>query len=360
MSGVYGDILKVAIFGQSHSPAVGATVYGLPAGLEIDLEELGRFMARRAPGRSALTTARREADEPELVSGLYRGRTCGAPVTLLIRNTDARPEDYEPLADIPRPGHADYTAYVKYSGAGDPRGGGVFSGRLTAPLCAAGALCLQYLRTRGVRVFARIRALGGVEDGGELLSPVGDKPFPTVDDGAGARMRERVAEARDRGDSVGGVVECVADGLPAGIGGPLFDGLEGRIASAVFAIPGVKGIEFGAGFALAGMTGSEANDPFALQDGAVATLSNNCGGILGGISDGMPVSFRAVFKPTPSIALPQRSLSLSTLEAAELCVKGRHDPCIVLRAVPCVEAAAAIALLDALLASETGGYDGAF
>ena len=349
MSFIFGNKLRVCVFGQSHSPAVGVTVEGLPAGFCVNEVELARFMARRAPGQSGLTTARREPDLPELVSGLYEGRTCGAPITVLIRNTDARPQDYEGLEDVPRPGHADYTAWVKYSGAGDPRGGGSFSGRLTAPLCAAGGLCLQYLKLRGIRVFARIRAVGNVEDQGELLSPVSEKPFPVVDDARGEQMRRIIAEVKAQGDSVGGVVECVAAGLPAGVGSPMFDGLENRIAAAVFAIPGVKGIEFGGGFALAGLRGSQANDPFAVENGAVVTLTNNCGGILGGISNGMPLVLRAAFKPTPSIAVTQRSVSLSRLENAELRTAGRHDPCIVLRATPCVEAAVAIALCDALL-----------
>ncbi len=349
MSNIYGSKLKVSIFGQSHSPAVGVTVDGLPAGLSVDIEELRRFMARRAPGRDELTSPRREADEPEFVSGLYKGRTCGEPVTAIIHNTDARPEDYGAIADVPRPGHADYTGYVKYSGMGDPRGGGGFSGRLTAPLCTAGSLCLQYLKTQGVEVFARIKSVADVEDEGELRASVAHKPFPTVDDGRGELMRRRIKEAAAAGDSVGGVIECAAVGLTAGVGSPMFGGLENRIACAVFAIPGVKGIEFGGGFALTELLGSEANDPFAVRDDTVVTLTNNCGGILGGISDGMPLLFRAAFKPTPSILKPQRSVSLSRLEDVELRLSGRFDPCIVPRAAPCVEAAAAIALCDALL-----------
>ena len=350
MSSVYTGNLTVAIFGQSHAPAIGVTVDGLPAGLPVDLDALQQFLRRRAPGQNAWSTPRKEADAPEILCGLSNGRTCGAPLTAIIRNTNTRSGDYDNLRDTPRPGHADYTAQMKFSGAQDVAGGGHFSGRLTAPLCIAGGICLQLLKTQGVTVRARIVSVGAVTDDSPFLSPVGEKAFPAVSDAAAAAMQAEIAAARADRDSVGGVIECVVEGLPAGVGDPMFGGLENLISRAVFAIPAVKGIEFGAGFAAARMRGSENNDPFRVENGGVVTETNHCGGILGGISDGMPIVFRAAFKPTPSIARQQRSVSLGQMENKTLVIQGRHDPCIVPRAVPCVEAAAAIAVLDAVMA----------
>ena len=350
MSSVYTGNLTVAIFGQSHAPAIGVTIDGLPAGLPVDLDALQQFLRRRAPGQNAWSTPRKEADAPEILCGLSNGRTCGAPLTAIIRNTNTRSGDYDNLRDTPRPGHADYTAQMKFSGAQDVAGGGHFSGRLTAPLCIAGGICLQLLETQGVTIRARIVSVGAVTDDSPFLSPVGEKAFPAVSDAAAAAMQAEIAAARADGDSVGGVIECVVEGLPAGVGDPMFGGLENLISRAIFAIPAVKGIEFGAGFAAARMRGSENNDPFRVENGVVVTETNHCGGILGGISDGMPIVFRAAFKPTPSIARQQRSVSLGQMENKTLVIQGRHDPCIVPRAVPCVEAAAAIAVLDAVMA----------
>lgn len=346
----YGENLRITIFGQSHSPAIGVTVEGIPAGERIDTAELARFLARRAPGRNDWSTPRREADAPEFLSGLKDSVTCGAPLAAIIRNADTRSQDYAALADTPRPGHADYTAQVKYGGAQDSAGGGHFSGRLTAPLCIAGGICIQLLAREGITVISRIAAIADVEDEGALCASTAEKPFPTVSDERGEAMRAAIAAAKADGDSVGGVIECAVLGLPAGLGGPLFSGLEGRISAAVFGIPAVKGIEFGAGFAAARMRGSENNDCFEASAGRVVTKSNNCGGILGGISDGMPLVFRAAVKPTPSIAAEQLTLNMKTMEETALHVPGRHDPCVVPRAVPCVEAAAAVAVYDALLA----------
>lgn len=346
----YGENLRITIFGQSHSPAIGVTVEGIPAGERIDTAELARFLARRAPGRNEWSTPRREADAPEFLSGLKDSVTCGAPLAAIIRNADTRSQDYAALADTPRPGHADYTAQVKYGGAQDSAGGGHFSGRLTAPLCIAGGICIQLLAREGITVISRIAAIADVEDEGALCASTAEKPFPTVSDECGEAMRAAIDAAKADGDSVGGVIECAVLGLPAGLGGPLFGGLEGRISAAVFGIPAVKGIEFGAGFAAARMRGSENNDCFETSSGRVVTKSNNCGGILGGISDGMPLVFRAAVKPTPSIAAEQLTLNMKTMEETALHVPGRHDPCVVPRAVPCVEAAAAIAVYDALLA----------
>lgn len=350
MSSSYGENLRLTIFGQSHSAAIGVTIEGIPAGEEIDLEELGGFLARRAPGQSELSTARREPDIPEILSGIKNGAACGAPLTAIIRNTDTRSGDYAPFALTPRPGHADYTAHVKYGGAEDQAGGGHFSGRLTAPLCIAGGICLQLLKRQGIEIISRIAMIGGVWDEGELTVSTADKPFPTVSDQKGEQMRAAILNAKARGDSVGGVIECAVLGLPAGLGDPMFGGMENRIASIVFGIPAVKGIEFGAGFGAAGLCGSENNDPYRVEDGKIVTATNNCGGILGGITNGMPLVFRAAFKPTPSIAIEQQTVNVETLEQASLRIGGRHDPCIVPRTVPCVEAAAAIAVYDALLA----------
>jgi chorismate synthase len=284
---------------------------------------------------------------------LKDGYTCGAPLTAIIHNNNTRPKDYSQLKITPRPGHADYTAEIKYRGYQDFSGGGNFSGRLTAPLCVAGGILKQALQMRGVTVDARIKAIAGIADNSPFAASVSEKEFPVVDDMIGAQMREAIAKARAEGDSVGGVIECVVRGLPAGIGEPMFDGLENQIARMVFAVPAVKGIEFGAGFAAAGLRGSENNDAFCVQDGRIETVTNNAGGILGGISTGMPVVFRAAIKPTPSIAKEQQSVNLNSMEPSALRIEGRHDPCIVPRAVPVIEAAAAIAITDLILGEST-------
>lgn len=351
MSNTLGNKIKCTVFGQSHAPAIGCVIEGLPAGFCPDLEKAERFMARRAPGKGAHTTARMEPDRPRVISGLADGVTCGAPLCAIIENTDARSKDYSALARTPRPGHADYTACVKYGGANDIRGGGQFSGRLTAPLCFAGALCMQLLEEKGIRIAARACEIAGICDAPldiESIFAVAEKDFPVIDGAAGERMLSAVAAAKAEGDSVGGIVECVIDGLPAGIGEPMFEGIEGAVAQAVFGIPAVKGIEFGAGFAAARMKGSGNNDPFIIKDGAVSCETNNAGGILGGISNGMPVVFRAAFKPTPSISRPQKTVDLEAGTETTLEIAGRHDPCIVPRAVPAVEAAAAIAVINLL------------
>lgn len=349
MSSSYGENLRITIFGQSHSPAIGVTAEGIPAGQSVDLEELQQFLGRRAPGQNAWSTPRKEGDVPEFLSGIKDGRTCGAPLTAIIRNTNTRSGDYAALAVTPRPGHADYTAQVKYFGAQDYAGGGHFSGRLTAPLCIIGGICIQLLAREGIQIISRIAAIGGVEDEGELTASTAYKLFPTVSDERGEQMRQTIARAREEGDSVGGIVECAVLGLPAGLGDPMFGGMENRLAAILFGIPAVKGVEFGAGFAAAALRGSQNNDPFTVENGRIVTATNRCGGILGGITDGMPLTFRAAFKPTPSIAHIQNTVDLTTMAPAQLSVPGRHDPCIVPRAVPCVEAAAAIAIYDAFL-----------
>ena len=349
MSSTYGENLRLTVFGQSHSPAIGVTVEGLPAGFAIDMDALQAFLNRRAPGRDKNSTARKEADLPEFLSGLTGNTTCGAPLTAIIRNTNTRSGDYEDLRYKPRPGHADYTGWVKYGESRDYAGGGHFSGRLTAPLCIAGGICLQLLAREGITVRARVCSVANVTDDAPFAESVAHKPFPTVSDAAGEEMQQRIAEAKAAGDSVGGVVECIVDGVPAGLGDPMFDGMENRIASAVFGIPAVRGVEFGLGFAAAKLRGSRHNDPFRVVDGKVVTTSNHCGGILGGITNAQPIVLRAAFKPTPSIAMEQQTVDLRTMENTTLTVGGRHDPCIVHRAVPCVEAAVAIAVYDAFL-----------
>ncbi len=349
MSSTYGEHLRLTIFGQSHSAAIGVTVEGLPAGFPIDMAALQSFLERRAPGRDKNSTSRREPDVPEFLSGLTGNVTCGAPLTAIIRNTNTRSGDYSELERKPRPGHADYTAYVKYGASRDYAGGGHFSGRLTAPLCIAGGICLQLLQREGIEVRARIRSVAGVTDDAPFTQSVAHKSFPTVSDAAGEVMQQRIAAARAEGDSVGGIVECIVTGAPAGLGDPMFGGMENRIAAALFGIPAVKGVEFGDGFEAAKLRGSENNDPFRVADGRVITATNHCGGILGGITSGMPLIVRAAFKPTPSIAKEQDTVDLHTLENTRLTIHGRHDPCIVHRAVPCMEAAVAIAVYDAFL-----------
>ena len=356
MSSEFGNILKIGVFGQSHGKAIGVTVHGLPAGEAVDPEELQRFMDRRAPGRNAQSTARKEADRPVFLSGLAENITCGAPLCAMIENGDHHSSDYAELADKPRPAHADYTAWVKWKGEADMRGGGHFSGRLTAPLCIAGGIAKQILARRGIHVGAHLLAVGSAREERfplrptkELFDSVAAKEFPVVDDAAGEEMKTVIAEARARGDSIGGCIECAVIGLPAGLGGPMFDGVENRLAQALFGIPAVKGVDFGAGFDVIERHGSENNDPFVLEDGCIVTASNHAGGILGGITNGMPVTMRVALKPTPSISLPQQTVSLSRMEPAELVIRGRHDPCVAHRAVPVVEAVAAIVTLDMLL-----------
>lgn len=357
MSFSFGENLKITLFGQSHSAAIGVVIDGLPPGETIDLDEAGAFLARRAPGNSPLTTSRKEADRPVILSGLVGQKTCGAPLAAMIENADTRPDDYSELIDIPRPSHADYPAFQKYQGFNDVRGGGHFSGRMTAPLCFAGAVAMQILRKRGVTVGAHIASIGGIGDvpfdpvsvDEETIRAVQKRPFPVIDEEIGEAMKREILAAAGASDSVGGTIECCALGLPCGLGDPIFDGLESRLALVLFGIPAIKGVDFGAGFDAARMRGSEHNDPFYFDNGLVKTRTNHHGGILGGISTGMPLLLRTTVKPTPSIALPQQSVSLSKGCDTTLLIKGRHDPCIVLRAVPCVEAAVATVILDKML-----------
>lgn len=366
MPSSFGNTLRVTVFGQSHSAGVGCVVEGLPSGIAVDQERIARFMARRAPGNAPWTTPRKEKDAVRILSGLNPdGRTCGAPLAAVIENTNTRSQDYGNIMGVPRPGHADFAAWAKWHGEQDIPGGGHFSGRLTGPLCIAGAICLQWLEQRGIRIAAHVDECAGVADehfcaldnspaAAERLRAQMDalangREFPAIDKDAAKRMTEAIMAAKAQKDSVGGVVECVACGLPAGVGSPMFDGLENTIAYAVFGIPSVKGIEFGAGFAAAAMRGSQNNDPYEVREGACVPSTNNAGGILGGISTGAPLHFRCALKPISSIGIEQDSVDLERMEPAKLTVRGRHDATAVTRAVPVVEAVTACAVADALL-----------
>ena len=346
--------MKYVIFGESHGPAIGVTLTGVPAGLELDMDAIAREMARRAPGRSALSTARREDDQPEILSGVFEGKTTGAPLCAVIANTDTRSQDYTRTKDLARPGHADYPARVRYQGYTDYRGGGHFSGRLTAPLVFAGAVAKQILARRGVFVGAHISSVYGISDqlleDWDSLRAVADKDFPVLDDQAGEQMRQAILEAKDEQDSVGGAIECAVFGLPAGLGGPDFgENAEGIFSQYLFAVPAVKAVGFGAGAAFALMRGSEANDPLYMDDdGAVRAEQNCAGGINGGITNGMPLVFEVTMRPTPSIARTQFTVDMVKGENAVLELHGRHDPCVVHRAVPVIEAAAALAACELL------------
>lgn len=351
MSCNFGEKVKITIFGQSHSEAIGVVIDGLSAGKKLDTDKIYDFMLRRVPGKNKYSTSRSEADFPEIVSGLVDGVTCGAPLCAIIKNTNTRSGDYENLRYTPRPAHSDFAAFFKHNGFNDIRGGGNFSGRLTAPLCFAGAVCMQYLADMGIEIGAHIEKIAGVCD--TRFDPISVdfadvklKEFPVINDAAGQKMCKKIEEARLDADSVGGVIECAVTGLPAGLGEPMFGGIENVISQAVFAVPAVKGIEFGSGFSSADMLGSENNDSFVSNGGKITTSTNNHGGILGGISSSMPIVFRVAMKPTPSIGKPQKSVNLMSSEEEELVIHGRHDPCVVPRAVPCIESAAAVAIMN--------------
>ncbi len=355
MSSNFGKILNVQIFGQSHSEAVGVVIDGLPSGESIDLEAIERFLKRRQGGKN-LTTPRKEADIPEILSGLVKGKTCGAPLVAVFKNSNTDSGAYNQFSDIPSPSHADLTARQRYNNP-DLSGGGHFSARLTLPLCFAGAVSAGILERRGITIGAQICSCGGVE--GErfslesidktTLESISEKPFPTINDDDAANMVSAIKLAHGDGDSVGGIVECAAIGLSSGIGNPIFDSVESAISKVVFGIPAVRGIEFGLGFKATSLRGSRHNDSYKLIDGVPTPNSNNAGGVLGGITTGAPLVFRVGFKPTPSIPAIQQTLNIKTGQIVPLSIGGRHDPCIVLRAVPVVEAATACVLLDLMI-----------
>ena len=355
MSSTWGEMVRISIFGESHGIAIGVVIDGLPAGEPIDMDAVLAQMKRRAPGQDKSATPRKESDFPKVMSGLLNHTTTGAPLCAVIENTNTRSQDYGNLLDVPRPGHSDYPAYLHYHGFNDIRGGGHFSGRLTAPLVFAGAICRQILERRGIRSGGHVASVAQIQDTlfdpvdipAELLETLSTTYFPVIDAGKKEAMAALIEDARMSQDSVGGIVECAVTGLPAGIGGPLFGGIEPVLSSILFGIPAVKGVEFGDGFGSCALRGSQNNDPFYFDaDGKVKTSTNHAGGILGGITTGMPMVFRVGVKPTASISQNQQSVNLQTGENQILSVHGRHDPCIVPRAVPVVESAAAIALMN--------------
>lgn len=360
MTATFGEKIKMTIFGESHGLAIGCVIDGLPPGTAIDLEAVKAEMQRRAPGKSKLATARQEKDAFIIQSGFFEGKTTGTPMCVLVPNGDQHSGDYSKLQNVMRPGHADYSGRVKYKGFNDYRGGGHFSGRLTAPLVFVGAVAKQILAQHGIYVGAHIASIAEVQDkmfnplgeSKEVLAVLAQKGFPVLDEAKGSEMQRQILAAKQSCDSVGGVIECMAINVPAGVGEPFFDSLESRLAHALFSVPAVKGVEFGKGFALAHLPGSEANDQLYFDGGVVKAYTNNNGGITGGITNGMPVCFKAVLKPTPSIARVQKTVDLAACENTELVITGRHDPCVVQRAVPVIEAVAAWVILDMLLVGE--------
>ena len=357
MSSVIGDKIKLSIFGESHGEAIGCVIDGLPAGIKIDMNAVYKDMQRRAPGKDKTATPRLEKDIPHILSGMLDNVTTGAPLAMVIENTNTKSGDYSNLMTVPRPGHSDYPAYVKYGGNNDIRGGGHFSGRLTAPLVFAGSVAKQILSQMGVTIGAHIKQIGSVCDAVSdlnktdkyLLDTLSSSTFSLIDETKEQAMRDEIEKARLSLDSVGGIIECFAVGLPVGLGGNMFDTVEGKLASILFGVPAVKGVEFGLGFGFADRIASEVNDQYEIKNGRVATLSNNNGGVLGGMTDGAPLSVSVAIKPTPSIAKKQKSVNLLTMENAELEIHGRHDPCIVVRAVPVIECAVALGLLDLMM-----------
>ena len=352
MSSMWGNKIRISLFGESHGSGIGVVVDGLPSGQPIDLDRADAHMKRRSPGFQPGATSRREGDAVRVLSGIYNGKTTGTPMCAIIENQDMHPGDYDKNAFLPRPGHADLTGMARYEGSNDPRGGGHFSGRLTAPLTFAGALAMQILEHRGITIRAHIFSIGTIEDTPydpmKLPDDCSGRSMPVLSEGQGLKMRELIETLRNDRDSVGGVVECIATGFPAGLGRPIFDNIESRIASMLFGIPAVKGVEFGRGFKVAGFRGSQNNDsPYMTEEG-IRLRSNHAGGVEGGISNGMPILLRCAFKPTPSIGKPQRTVNLETMSDDTIEITGRHDSCIVPRAVPVVEAAVAVALLDIL------------
>ena len=354
MSGMWGNNIKVSIFGESHGNAIGITIDGLPSGFELDLDMIDGEMKRRAPGRSSLSTARKESDIPEILSGYFNGKTTGTPLCGIIRNGDQHSKDYGKLKDLMRPGHADYTGAVKYSGFNDYRGGGHFSGRITAPLVFAGAICKQILASKGIEIGAHVKSIKNIKDksfdytsiSSEQLKELRSKELPLLDPSKEEEMRNVILEAKNDLNSVGGVIECAVVGIEAGLGDPFFDSVESTLAHLMFSVPAVKGIEFGKGFDISKMRGSEANDEYYLENGNIKTKTNNNGGILGGITNGMPIIFNVAIKPTASIFKEQNTVNIVTMEETTLCIEGRHDPCIVQRALPVIEAVAAIGITE--------------
>lgn len=357
MSGIWGNKLKVSIFGESHGVGIGITIDGLMPGFEIDMDYVMREMARRAPGKSNLSTARNEADMPEILSGVFNGKTTGAPLCAIIRNKDMHSKDYGKLKDLMRPGHSDYPGYIKYKGFNDYRGGGHFSGRITAPLVFAGAICKQILESKGINIGTHVKSIGEVQDKSfydveltkELLRELKLKELPLLLPEKEEEMRSTILKAKKEEDSVGGTIECTILGINPGVGNPFFDSVESTLAHLMFSVPAIKGIEFGKGFEMTKLRGSECNDQYYYEGDEVKTYTNNNGGITGGITNGMPILFKVAVKPTSSISKAQKTINIDEKKDEELVVVGRHDPCIVQRAVPVVEAVTSIGILDLIL-----------
>lgn len=360
MSSQIGKKITVSVFGESHGPAIGMVMDGTPVGIKIDTDYIKLQAARRAPGNDTFATPRKEADKVEFLSGLKDGVTTGAPLTAIIKNSNTHSTDYENILNCPRPSHADYAAGVHYKGFNDLAGGGHFSGRLTAPLVTAGSILRLYLRQKGIEIGGHICQIGPYVDNRfdavnispETLNELSNgNTFPLLNEGVKQSMLKEIEDAKSAGDSIGGAVEIAVTGLPAGLGSPMFDGAENLIAKAVFGIPAVKGIEFGEGFDFCSMRGSEANDQMQYDGDKVTCTTNSNGGITGGITNSMPIIFRVAIKPTPSIAVTQNTVDLASKQSTTLNIKGRHDPCIVPRALPAIEAVCAIAIAN-LLAEE--------
>jgi len=360
MSSIFGSKLKVSIFGESHGKAIGVVLDGLPPGIELDIDFIKVELSRRQPGKSQFSTQRKETDSFEILSGYFQGRTTGTPLCAVIFNQDCKSQDYDHLKNLLRPGHADYTGFVKYRSFNDYRGGGHFSGRLTAPLVFAGAVAKQILRLCNIVIASHIKSIQDVFDVSfdstnvdmEVLNKLKNSDFPVIEELSGQKMKERILNAKNEKDSVGGIIETVIINLEPGLGSPFFDGVESRLAHALFSIPAVKGVEFGDGFNITKLKGSKANDEFVLDGNRIVTSTNHNGGILGGITTGMPLLFRVAIKPTPSIGISQNTIDIHKMQETTITVKGRHDPCIVPRAIPVVEAASALVILDLMLERE--------
>lgn len=357
MSSTWGNNIKISLFGESHGKAIGIVIDGLESGIQLDLEEIRLEMSRRAPGKDKISTSRREKDDFEILSGYFQDKTTGTPLCAMIENTNTKSRDYQKTKDLLRPGHADFTGIKRYQGHNDYRGGGHFSGRLTAPLCFAGAIAKQILKAKGILVGSHLKSIGHVKDEDfnkteislDLMERLKTSKIPTISKEKSLEMEEAILDAKKQGDSIGGIVELAVLNLPAGIGSPFFDSIESKISSMVFSVPGVKAIEFGAGFDMARMMGSQANDEFYIEDSLVKTYTNNNGGILGGISNAMPILFKVALKPTPSIGKQQRTVDIKKEENTTIEIVGRHDPSIVVRALPVLEAATALAILDLIM-----------
>lgn len=357
MSSIWGTNIKISIFGESHGRAIGVSIHNLPSGKKLDIEKIYEFMAKRQPGKDEFSTPRKEEDKPEIISGFCNGFTTGTPLTALIYNSNIRSNDYEKTKNIARPSHADYSGFLRYDGYNDIYGGGHFSARLTAPLVFAGAVAIQFLEDKDIFIGSHIRSIENIVDSNfdytsinkKLLVELGRKEFPVINEDRAKEMKNAILNAKKENDSVGGIIECAVVGMKGGIGSPIFDGIENKLASIIFGIPAIKGLQFGKGFELSRLRGSRANDEMYIEDGQVKTYSNNNGGILGGISNGMPIVFNVAIKPTPSIGKEQRSINYLSKTNEKILIEGRHDPCIVKRAIPCIEAATGIAIFDLLI-----------